>query len=171
MKALIGVIFVGLGALVASCVSPPRALVLDAVGPANPQLAVGSSNGTLVVFSACDPHADFNDLPYQRHYTDYRIMSRNGKLLQIVQNRSGGVAEGPKQLRLPVGKYCIVARANGYGRVTVPVVIRANRVTTVHLEGDSYWGKRSQLDRSNLVRLPDGEIAGWRAGTNSSSTP
>jgi len=157
--------------LVAGCISQQHGLVLEPIGPPNVQLARAGSNGTLVVFSAFDPHADFNDLPYLRHYTDYKITDENGKLVQTVHNATGASLERPKRVQLPVGAYCIVARANGYGVVTVPVVIRAGQVTTVHLEGGSSWQNRSQLSQSNPVRLRDGQIAGWRASTDSTSKP
>jgi hypothetical protein len=79
--------------------------------------------------------------------------------------------DGPKRVQLPVGTYCVIARANGYGVVTVPVIIRADQVTTVHLEGSPSWQNLSQLSRSNSVRLPDGAIAGWRASPDNSSKP
>jgi hypothetical protein len=171
MKALIAVSLLGAAALMGGCVSQPHGLVLDPIGPPNPQSAGAGSIGTLVVFSACDAHADFNDLPYLRHYTDYKITSKDGKLVQTVHNDNGPVPEGPKRVQLPVGTYSVVARANGYGVVTVPVIIRADQVTTVHLEGGPSWENRSQLNQSNPVRLPDGDIAGWRASPDNSSKP
>jgi len=53
---------------------------------------------------------------------------------------------------------------NGYGTVTVPVTIKPNRLTTVHLEGGTWWPSRSPIFESEPVRLPDGQIVGWRAG-------
>ena len=158
-------------ALAAGCVSQHRGLVLDPIGPPTSQSAGAGSNGTLVVFSASAPHADFNDLPYLRHYTDYKITYRDGKPVQTVHNDSAALPEGPRRVQLPVGAYSVVARANGYGVVTVPVIIRPGQVTTVHLEGSSSWQSRSLLSQSNPVRLPDGEIAGWRASPDSSSKP
>ncbi|MCX6923340.1 MAG: hypothetical protein NT154_09055, partial [Verrucomicrobia bacterium] len=69
------------------------------------------------------------------------------------------------------GAYRVAARANGYGEVIVPVVIRDNQVTRVHLEGSPAWPNGWELANSNPVRLPGGEIAGWRAKTDSSSKP
>lgn len=66
--------------MVTGCVSQQHRLGLDPIGPPNPQSAEAGSNGTLVVFSAFDPHADFNNLPYVRHYTDYKITSADGTL-------------------------------------------------------------------------------------------
>ena len=158
-------------ALLAGCISQQRGLVLEPIGPPNVQLARPGSNGTLVVFSAFDPHADFNDLPYLRHYTDYKITSADGTLQQTVHNNKGLSVEGPKSLELPVGSYRVVAHANGYGLVTVPVLIQANQVTTVHLEGGASWPNNAALLGSNPVRLPDGEIAGWRANTGDPTKP
>jgi hypothetical protein len=135
MELLIAASLLVAAALVAGCAWRPHGLVLDPIGPPDSQSAGAGSNGTLVVFSAFDPHAHFNDLPYLRHYTDYKITYQDGKLVQTVHNATATSLEGPKRLQLPVGAYRIVARANGYGVVTVPVIIRADQVTTVHLEG------------------------------------
>ena len=158
-------------ALASGCSSHTPPLVLDPVGPAPFSCAVAGSTGTLVVFSAFEQGADFNSQLYRRHYTDYRILSADGNRLQMVRNDSGTLLEAPKRVRLPVGTYRVVARANGYGEVTVPVVIRADQVTTVHLEGSPSWPNRKQLVGSNPVRLPEGEIAGWPASADKLSEP
>ena len=92
-------------------------------------------------------------IAYLRHYTDYKITSENGKLVRTVHNANGTSLEGSKWVQLPVGTYCIVARANGYGVVTVLVVIRAGQITTVHLEGDPTWQDRALL-RQTRADLP-----------------
>jgi len=81
---------------------------------------------------------------------------------QVIHNDVGGVTEDPRPVELQSGRYRIVARANGYGWVTVPVVIVAHRVTTIDLEGGTQWPMDDAL-ASNSVRFPDGRIAGWRA--------
>ena len=171
MKLIISASFLVVASLVAGCVSQPHGLVLDPIGPPSPRSAWAGSNGTLVVFSAFDPHADFNDLPYLRHYTSYKIISQNGKLTQTIHNDNGTLLAGPQKVELPVGAYCVIARANGYGVVTAPVIIQANQVTMVHLEGSPAWQNGSQLSQSNSVRLPDGEIAGWRAPSANTAKP
>jgi hypothetical protein len=108
-------------------------MVLAPVGPAAVQAASAGSQGSLVVYSACDPTAHFNSLPYARFYTDYRIFSQDGQLLQAVRNNPSPSVPGPSKVELPPGQYRVVARANGYGEVTVPVIIAAGRLTTVHL--------------------------------------
>jgi len=157
--------------LLTGCVSPQHELVLDPIGPPSSSSAGAGSSGTLVVYSAFDPHADFNDLPYVRHYTDYQIVSADGSLRHMIYNTNGQSLDAPKRVELPVGTYRVMADANGYGLVTVPVVIRANQTTTVHLEGNASWSNNTALLRSNPVRLPDGEIAGWRASPDNAIKP
>ncbi len=81
----------------------------------------------------------------------------------MVHNDSGKLAEGPEKLELPAGKYLVLARANGYGLVRVPVVIRRGQTTTLHLEGSVWWPASTGIGTSNPVRLPHQEIVGWRA--------
>jgi hypothetical protein len=169
MRTIIATVVVAATALLSGCASHSPALVLDPVGPAPFSSAVASSSGTLMVYSAFEQGADFNSQLYRRHYTDYRILAADAKPLQTVRNDSGSLVEAPKRVQLPVGTYRVVAQANGYGEVTVPVVIRADQVTTVHLEGSPSWQNREQLTGSNPVRLPDGEIAGWPASTDKPS--
>jgi hypothetical protein len=149
--------------LVAGCASSDR-LVLAPVGPAPFQESAAGSKGSLVVYSAFDPHAHFNGFPYRHYYTDYKILAHDGRFLRTVENDNGVLLEGPRAVTLPPGTYHVIARANGHGLVTVPVVIAARQVTTVHLEGGSSWPNKSALARSNPVRLPGGEIVGWRGG-------
>jgi hypothetical protein len=144
------------------CASFQNGLILDVVGPAPNGSQVPGPNGVLMVYSAFDQHAHFDGSPYRRYHTDYKILSEDGKLLEAVHNDVGGVTQDPKQIELQSGRYRILARANGYGWVTVPVVIVAHCVTTVHLEGGTPWPMDEAL-ASNSVRFPDGRIAGWRA--------
>lgn len=171
MKPIIAVSLLAAVVLIEGCVAQPRDLVLDPIGPPGSPLAGAGSNGTLRVFSAFDPHADFNALPYLRHYTGYKITRPDGQLVQTVHNDDTTLSASPCKVELPPGAYSVVARANGYGVVTVPVIIRAGQVTTVHLEGGSSWQNRPQLSQSNPVRLPDGEIVGWRASPDSLAKP
>ena len=56
----------------------------------------------------------------------------------------------------------VVALANGYGYVTVPVTILSEQVTAVHFEGGFQSTNQEDKKGDNLVRLPGGEIA-WLA--------
>lgn len=171
MKLLLATGVVAGAAFWSGCVSPGPGLVLDPVGPPPLASAGAGSTGTLMVYSAYEQGAEFNSPYYRRQHTDYKILSADGKVLQVVHNDTGTLMAAPRRVQLSVGTYRIVARANGYGDVVVPVVICARQVTTVHLEGSPAWPDGRELAKSNPVRLPDGEIAGWRANTNSSSKP
>jgi hypothetical protein len=163
MKLLLVTSVVAGTAFLSGCASHEPGLVLDPVGPPPVASASAGSTGTLMVYSAYEQGAEFNSPCYRRQFADYGILSAEGKLLQAVHNDRGTLAEAPKRVQLPVGTYRIVAQANSYRQVVVPVVIRASQVTTVHLEGSPAWPNAPELARSNPVRLPDGEIAGWRA--------
>src|ERR1035438_4631870 len=102
MKQHLAAGFLAAMALLSSCASVRPAVVLDPVGPAPFPSAVGGSTGTLKVFSAFEQGADFNSQLYRRHYTDYRILSAEGKRMQTVRNDSGTVVEAPKRVQLPV---------------------------------------------------------------------
>jgi hypothetical protein len=152
------------GILLAGCVTGKSGVVLDAVGPAvtKPD-AVHARTGTLTVYSAFDVNADFNSRdPDRAEYSNYRIYSQDGKLLQRVQNDTGSNFNSPAEVSLAPGKYRVVAHANGYGMVTVPVVVAENRVTTVHLEGGSSSDTARNDDQNEVVRLPDGVVVGSR---------
>lgn len=152
--------------LLAGCGGARTALVLEPVGPV-PSLAKteSSSDGVLMVYSACEAGPNFGRRdPYRPVCSDYKILSSTGTLLRAVHNDSGTILQQPAAVSLPAGRYRVVARANGFGTVTVPVIIEAGRSTIVHLEGDS-WPRTGPKDSTNLVHLPDGEAIGWRAGS------
>lgn len=146
------------------CTSPKGPLVLDPIGPAPHPGSTDGAHGSLVVFSAFDPIPDLNRSPYRRRFTDYQIFSADGEhLVRIVHNNRETLLNSPAPVELSPGSYRVLARANGYGPITVPVVIQAGQLTTVHLEGSVWWPRSSTIFESNPVRLPKGEIAGWRA--------
>jgi hypothetical protein len=70
-------------------------------------------------------------------------------------------------VELSPGKYQVKARANGYGFVTIPVIVESGQTTTLHLEGGGFWPNESGFNQTNAVRLPDGLIIGWKAKPNS----
>ena len=77
------------GALLSGCATG-NGLALDTVGPSLPQpAAANSTDGILIVYSAYEVNADFNsrnpDLP---EYSDYKILTADGKPLQRVHNNS-----------------------------------------------------------------------------------
>ena len=164
MKSVSIFCVLAIGALLSGCASDRNRLVLDPVGPRSLQTpAVNSKNGTLVVYSAYDAGANFNARdPYRPIHSDYKIFSLDGSLLRAVHNDSGTILQDPAPVELPAGKYRVVANANGYGRVTIPVVIEAHQTTVLHLEGGGSWPNEAEFNQTNAVRLPDGQIVGWR---------
>ena len=167
-------IFCGLAiaAWLSGCASNRSGLVLDPVGPSLGQSSAMSSstNGTLVVYSAYNVDANWNARdPRRPVYSDYKIFSQDGNLLRAVHNDSGTMLQDAVQVALPAGKYLVVASANGYGRVTIPVVIEARQITVLHLEGGWSWPNEAEFNQTNAVRLPDGQIVGWRTAAEHSS--
>jgi hypothetical protein len=155
------------GAFLSGCATS-NGLALDTVEPSLHQPpTANSTDGTLMVYSAYEANADFNsrnpDLP---EYSDYRILTTDGKPLQTVRNNSGIMLQDPVSVELPPGKYQVIARANGYGTVTVPVIIETQQSTVLHLEGGGFWPDESAFNQTNAVRLPDGLIIGWKAAAN-----
>jgi hypothetical protein len=148
--------------LFAGCASTRDSLVLAPVGPPPDMAAASASTGSLVVFSAFERNAPLPPGPdYRRRYSDYRILSADGQLVQTVSNDTGSAVGAPLEVKLAPGTYRVVAPANGYGVVTVPVVVVAARTTTVHLEGG--LTRASDQAGDAAVRLPDGRVVGWRA--------
>jgi hypothetical protein len=150
------------GILFAGCASFNSGLVLNTAGPEPGQTAsTNSGPGTLTVFSAYKVNADFNSIdPNRREYSDYRILDSDRKVVKWVHNVANNMLEGPVAIRLPAGKYFVVTRSNGYGIVTIPVIIAAHQDTILHLNGTD---DDSAPNEANAVRLPDGEIVGWSA--------
>ncbi|MGO8765001.1 MAG: hypothetical protein ACLQSR_07690 [Limisphaerales bacterium] len=156
-------LLVAAGALLSGCASSNHGLALDTVGPApSPIVNANSATGSLVVYSAYEVNADFNSRdPDRPQYSDYRIYSADGKLLRKVHNDSGTIFQDPLRVTLPVGSYRVFARANGFGFVTIPVTVEAKQMTIVRLTGN--WSGSYQFNQTNAVRLPDGQIVGYRA--------
>jgi hypothetical protein len=165
MKTVFTLMSAVTGVLLSGCVTGKNSLVLDTVGPAPTQSWVANSTtGMLVVYSAYDINADFAGRDRRsQEYSDYKIFTTDGKMLQKVHNNSGTILQDPLAVNLPPGKYRVVANSNGYGYVTVPIVITPRQYTVVHLEGDGFWPDESVFNKTNAVRLPDGVIIGWKA--------
>jgi len=167
MKTCLPIISIAACVILSGCATSHNGIALSPVGPARQSTTHGSTNGSLVVYSAYKRNADFNSRDNNRpEYSDYKIMAADGHLLRKVHNNSGTVFQDVVSVNLPPGQYSVVARANGYGYLTVPVIIDANHSTVLHLEGGDKWGDDSLFNQTNSVRLPDGQIVGYRADAN-----
>jgi len=165
VKIVLALGLITAGAWLSGCATGKGGITLAPVGPAPAHFdTLPSGDGTLVVYSAYGVNADFNSRdPRRPEYSNYNIFTSGGRLLRRVHNDSGTILQDPVTVQLPAGNYRVQARANGYGYVIVPVVIRAQQNTIAHLEGGSPWPNESVFNETNAVRLPDGQIVGWRA--------
>lgn len=152
---VVGTLLLGL-----SCQTQPH-LVLDPVGPPSGGAADFAGVGSLRVYSGTQTRQVGNFINFYPH-TPYSIYSTNGARLRWIENSVANIDEAPALVRLPAGLYTIRAQDDAYGRVTVPIVIKAGETTIVHLEArrlPSY----DEPPASNAVRLPNGRIVGTRA--------
>jgi len=139
-------------------------LVVAPVGPAPAAAAADPAYGQLTVNSAYNVNAPPPTVPdYIRIHTDYDIFTADGRLLRTVHNSGGTWGQDAIPVALAAGSYRVVARAKGYGVITIPIVIRPREMTFLHLEGSTNWNDDKALAASNPVRLPNGRIIGWRA--------
>jgi hypothetical protein len=161
------------------CASSPDQAVFNAVGPAPAGPTKVSSQGYLVVYSArqSEPLAwnywewerDYNlgdeALNYGLAHTGYIIRTENGDPVEYVHNSKSPTDSHPAVVALPPGRYEVEARAqepDGQAvSVALPVVIEPGKTTVAHLTGN--WKPRTHFDNADVVRLPDGQIAGWLA--------
>ena len=163
MKTILTLMAIVAGVVLTSCASAKDGLTLATVGPVPARAGGGSTgSGTLVVYSAYEVSADFNSRdPNRPEYSDYRIYAADGRFLRKVRNDSGTIFQDPRRVVLPAGRYRVLARANGYGFITIPVKVEAGRMTVVRLTGR--WSASDTFNQNNAVRLPDGWVAGYRA--------
>jgi len=168
MKTFLILTLITANAVLSGCATDPKGPVLDTVGPPMSQsLPASSTNGTLLVYSAYEVNADFNARdPNRPEYSDYKIFTHDGKLLQKVHNNSGTILQQAVPVELPPGNYNVHAIANGYGFVTIPVIVESRQNTTLHLEGGCFWPNESVFNQTNAVRLPNGQVVGWKAAVN-----
>jgi len=157
--------------LLSGCATGKGGTTPAAVGSAPSRLAtVNVMNGTLVVYSAYKVNADFNPRdPYRLEYSDYEIYTAGGKLLRRVHNNSGTILQNPATVELSTGQYRVVARANGYGHVIVPVVIEPGQDTVLHLDGAGSGPAPVVNNPTNVVRLPNGKVVGWQVTSDHST--
>src|SRR5438477_13105795 len=152
---------IGLIVLASGCAFNRDLVLQTTVGPPPFETGTGSPEGRLAVYSTLDTGLS-SDPDATAHHSDYRIYSADGKQLKYVHNWVGTFIEDPAVVSHAPGRYNVVARAAASGTVTVPIVIEAGKTTSVHLDGSKPADGRKPSE-SELVRLPDGWVVGWRA--------
>ena len=145
--------------MVAGCSTTP--MVLGTVGPSPASATAQADQGYLKVHTATEDPGDGGEPNYYPH-TSYSIYTESGSLWKSILNHVGTMDESPMLVRLPIGRYKVVGKADGYGQVAVPVIIKPGRVTEVNLEilGRA---KPAVVDEAAVVQLPNGCVVGWRA--------
>lgn len=132
--------------------------VLPAVGPTPPGVYDKVSCGYLKVFSRTE-QTQWGEGSYYNVHTAYWIYDSTGKRMTI-DNHDSTIDETPQKVELAPGKYVVKAWSDNDGLVTVPVIVKLARTTTVNLEEDH---KQAAMDESRAVKSPSGQIVGWKA--------
>lgn len=153
------------------CAFNREAVITQPVGPPPQASHVPSSDGNLVVYSGFEAN-DVTGFAYEnvQPHTPYDICTLDGELVRRVRNYAGGLLDAPETVVLPAGNYKVTARANGYVRVVLPVLVVAGKTTAVHLDSSGF-NLPKQYPTGSLVRLPDGQIIGWLADESSNPNP
>ncbi len=74
--------------------------------------------------------------------------------------------ESPERVALPVGTYYVLAQSDSDGLVKVAVVIKGGQTTVVNLEhGRTSDSDTQGVQASRGVKLPSGQVIGWRASS------
>lgn len=128
----------------------------EAIGPA-PPAPPPPPQGFLRVYTPTEEYND-SEVFYYPH-RNFTLLSVDGALLRYVRNADHDWDETPALTPLPVGSYKIRSLTRRSGIVTVPVSIELGRTTEVYL--DRSFEERPSPD-GEYVRLPNGEIVGWR---------
>jgi hypothetical protein len=120
------------------CISTP--ITLSSAGPDPISRATPGSRGCLQVFTATETRtveAEVAITDYHAYFhphVGYDINDESGKIVKFVPNHASDMDESPDQVKLPAGKYTVLAESAGSGLVTVPVVIEDGKTTIVHLD-------------------------------------
>ncbi len=144
--------------LFCGCASEP--IVLGPVGPAPASASAPIREGFLRIYTAIEKQVDGDAVHDVR--SGYGIYTPDGKRFKWVENHVGQNDELPQTVRLPEGTYTVKAQAEGFRRITVPVVIKTGKLTEVNLE-TSGRKRTSVTNETAVVRLPNGDVVGWRA--------
>ena len=179
MKCIV-VISAAIGLMwLAGCASVPSVAIREPVGPPPASQAKATGEGYLQVYSArlredlrpvpvewaWDYPFEKNAFTYGLAHTDYVIHTEDGRTLQYVRNATNPADPQPALVSLPPGRYTVQAEGEeADGRlvtVMLPVLVEPGRTTVAHLSG--HWKPKAHFTEADVVRLPDGQIAGWLA--------
>ncbi len=119
-----------------------------------------ASSGYLKVFSATQEAQWGEGSSYYLH-TGYRIDDSNGKTVKWVVNHNDNADETPEKVELAPGVYTIWAQSEKNGYVKVPVVVKPDQLTAIHLEKDETGHKATHPVK--LVKTTNGQVVGWKA--------
>lgn len=133
--------------------------VLPAVGPTPPGHYDKVSCGYLEVYSRTQ-EIQWGEGSYYYPHTSYWLYDSTGRKLRTVDNNSGSIDESPEKVELPPGTYTVKAWSDNDGLVTVPVIIKLARTTSVHLEESR---KSEAMNSHDAVKTPSGQFVGWKA--------
>ncbi len=162
MKRLLMLCWLGASTFAMSCALTTKPVVLGTVGPDPTAKVLATTTGFLKVYTAvkCYPY----DRQYYFGHTDYGVYDAAVKRVKSVQNAAWFHDLAPALVTLPAGTYNVVAWADGYELVEVPVVIKAGQLTEVNLEANRKPSITATAE-GDVVRMNDGRIVGWSAAS------
>jgi hypothetical protein len=156
MKNILFLMGAAITILITGCSTTP--VTLAPVGPNPAGLRTTSANGQLEVFSALSGRSEGNNPTWYQH-SDYYLCDSHGQRLEHVNNTTGYYAQTPRLITLPSGKYIVETKAKDMLRAKVAVVIKAGKITRVHLDGN--WQPLGS--KTEVVKAPAGYPVGWGA--------
>jgi len=161
-KFLSSLIMVGALVLALTCFSTQAQAgpVLPAVGPTPPGQYDKVSCGYLKVFSRTE-QTQWGEGSYYYPHTSYWIYNSEGKKIRTVENHGSSIDEAPEKVELTPGTYTVKAWSDNDGLVTVPVIIKLARTTSLHLENGRESDKEA-INPAKAVTTPSGQIVGWK---------
>lgn len=144
------------------CATNYHTVLRDPVGPCSPeQTACGTTSGHLVVHPSWDVGYRIDSDYVAR--LPYDVFSTDGRRVRHVAGSGPGFIWRPTSLLLAAGEYRVASYMPSLGHTAVQVQIRSGQTTTLYLDGSGNHLKKDVAAEKNLVLLPDGDVAGWRA--------
>ena len=128
--------WLGLGLAVmtmSGCAANEQALPLKPMGPVTTVPRHAAHGGFLIVYTPIEEPRVFPDTMYAPH-RGYEIFDSRGNLVRTVLNHVGAWDESPDLVTLPPGRYTVKAESATGNSLVVPVIVKADRPTSVNLE-------------------------------------